>query len=83
MSIKYKKSEDVPSRVLAQRLKELAHAIADGKTASSGEFTMRIPAELDRDADLVMMEAARRLRFIEPASANQADEPASAQGEKP
>jgi hypothetical protein len=26
-----------------------------------GEFTMRVPAECDRDADLVLAEAARRL----------------------
>lgn len=67
VSTKYKKSEDVPNDVLADRMDELVEAITnstEGNTFPS-EFYMRIPAELDRDADLVLTEAARRLRNIE------------------
>ena len=62
MSTRYRKQEDVPTFVLCDRLKELSQAVAKGRDAVSREFTMRIPAELDRDADLVLSEAARRLR---------------------
>lgn len=41
--------------------KELSEAITKGKWGFECAFTMRIPAEVDRDADLVLMEAARRL----------------------
>ncbi len=61
MSRKYKRSSDVPNEVLAARLFELALAIPN-KNLREGELTMRIPAEVDRDADLVIGEAARRLR---------------------
>lgn len=65
MSTRYKRSADVPNTILAERLKELANIIATGKLGS--EFTMRVPAELDRDADLVMAEAANRLLLIDAA----------------
>lgn len=61
MSRKYTASKDVPNEVLADRLDELATAVTKGRDGIS-EFTMRIPAECDRDADLVLCEAARRLR---------------------
>lgn len=64
MSAQYHKGEDVPTDVLADRLDELSNAITDGKDATSAEFTMRVPAEYDRDADLVLAEAARRLRMV-------------------
>lgn len=66
MSTRYKRSADVPNTVLAERLKELSNIIATGNLGS--EFTMRVPAELDRDADLVMAEAANRLLLLDTAS---------------
>lgn len=59
MSIRYNKPEDVPATVLADRLHEISWAIAEKR---QDELTMRIPAEVDRDADIVVNEAARRLR---------------------
>lgn len=67
MSTKYKKSKDVPSEILCERLDELARAITKGKRSIEREFTMRVPAELDRDPDLVISEAARRIRSLERA----------------
>lgn len=66
MSTRYKRSADVPNAVLAERLKELASIIATGNLGN--EFTMRVPAELDRDADLVLAEAANRIMLIDAAS---------------
>jgi len=60
MSTNYKHPREVPSKVLAERLKELSRLVSDGQIKHN-EFTMRIPAEVDRDADIVLMEAARRL----------------------
>ena len=65
MSNQYKYGDRVPTDVLARRLDELSRAVTDGKEAVSLEFTMRIPAELDRDADLVLQESAKRLRELE------------------
>lgn len=65
MSNKYKHGDTVPTDVLCKRLDELAHAITKGCEAMDREFTMRIPAELDRDPDLVLSEAARRLKELE------------------
>lgn len=61
MSTQYKSSRDVPTEVLAARLNELADVVAQKHDRIGAEFAMRIPAECDRDADLVMAEAARRL----------------------
>ena len=61
MSRKYNSSPEVPTEVLVNRLKELSSAITTGRDALEREFTMRIPAECDRDADLVLSEAAKRL----------------------
>lgn len=61
MSTQYKSSRDVPTGVLAARLNELADVVSQKRDRIGAEFTMRIPAECDRDADLVMAEAARRL----------------------
>jgi len=63
MSTSYKRSEDVPTAILAARLKDLAEVCTRGGLPS--EFSMRVPAELDRDADLVMSEAARRLTAVD------------------
>lgn len=61
MSTKYKHGDHVPNDVLAGRLKELSSALWSDKDVRDREFTKRIPAELDRDADLVMNQAAERL----------------------
>lgn len=61
MSTKYADPKLVPTSVLIERLKELAEAIAKG---DKGELTMRIPAEVDRDADIVLAEAAKRLEYF-------------------
>lgn len=65
MSTKYQNSNEVPIEVLINRLSELSDAIVRGKESFNREFIMRIPAERDRDADLVLAEAARRLIKLE------------------
>lgn len=64
MSTKYNKPEDVPNAVLCDRLIALSDAVARGKAAIADEFTRRIPAEVDRDADIVLSEAARRVKIL-------------------
>lgn len=65
MSRTYKSPEEVPNEVLAARLRELASFITKPSKADHerlpSEFYMRIPAEVDHDADIVFCEAARRL----------------------
>lgn len=61
MSTKYRNSRDVPLDIIITRLNELSDAITGGRESQGREFTMRIPAECDRDADLVIGEAAARL----------------------
>lgn len=61
MSTKYSKSEQVPTEVLINRLDELSDACID-KISFNREFTMRIPAELDRDPDLVLSISSQRLK---------------------
>jgi hypothetical protein len=65
MSTTYKNSEDIPAEVLADRLRELSHAVVERMRGNgrefSNQFACRIPCELDRDADVVLMEAAKRL----------------------
>lgn len=63
MTTKYRESKDVPTDTLCSRLDELSNAITKGEKGMF-EFYMRIPAELDHDADLVLAEAARRLRAV-------------------
>lgn len=65
MSNKYKHGDKVPSGVLCTRLDELAQAVTEGRPGIEREFYMRIPAELDQDADLVLSAAARRIRELE------------------
>lgn len=66
MTTRYKNSSDVPDSVLADRLEQLSDAVVarmkGDESRFSNEFTCRIPAELDRDADLVLTESAKRLR---------------------
>lgn len=65
MSTKYQHGDKVPTEVLAKRLDELSDAVVARMKADNArferEFTCRIPAELDRDADLVLNGAALRL----------------------
>ena len=67
MSTQYKFGDRVPSNVLCRRLLELSAAATKGPRSMEmeREFTMRIPAELDRDADLVISAAARRIEELE------------------
>ena len=65
MSTKYKHSHEVPTAVLAQRLVELSDAVGKRGEERDRELTRRVPAELDRDADLVLYEAAQRLLKVE------------------
>ncbi len=62
VSNKYKHGDRVPDSILASRLDALSDAVTKGKGAINREFTMRVPAELDHDADLVLSQAAERLR---------------------
>ena len=62
MSTQYKKGSDVPTETITKRLDELATAITKGQL--DGEFSMRVPAECDRDADLVIAEASDRLTAL-------------------
>ena len=65
MSHKYKDGDHIPSEVICKRLDELSDTITRGKRHIDREFTMRIPAELDRDPDLVLLIAAKRIRELE------------------
>lgn len=58
---RYKRAEDVPLQALIDRLRALSAAVSDGPAAIAAECTMRVPVEFDRDADVVLHEAARRL----------------------
>ena len=64
MSNQYKDESEVPTDVICDRLEELSEAVTKGRDAVSREFTMRVPAEMDRDADLVLSIAAKRLREL-------------------
>ena len=68
MSNRYKKSSEIPNEVLANRLEELSDAVIQRMHRNEGAFlnafTCRIPCELDRNADVVLMEASRRLKNI-------------------
>ena len=66
MSIKFKDSKDIPTDVLVNRVREIVGAItAPSERRLMTELSMRAPAELDRDADLVLSEVARRLTAFE------------------
>lgn len=65
MSTTYKTGDHIPSEVLCQRLIELATAVTNGQPTILREFTMRVPAERDHDADLVLVEAATRIIELE------------------
>ena len=61
MTTNYKSSRDVPMETIIGRLNELSDAVTRGHESMNREFIMRIPAECDRDADLVIGDAAIRL----------------------
>ena len=61
MSRTYENGSEVPMEVLISRLHEIASVISKG---DHHELTMRIPAEVDRDADLVVSEAGMRLKRL-------------------
>ena len=46
---------------ITDRLKELAHAAAD---QNWGEFSMRVPADHARDADLVLLAASKEITSL-------------------
>jgi len=63
VSAKYRTASDVPTDVICTRLNELAYALTHrDKCNWQSEFTLRVPAEFDRDADIVMSIAAERLK---------------------
>jgi len=47
---------------LVKRLRELSNAVT---RADWNEFSMRIPAEKDRDADFVLLQAANKIAALE------------------
>ena len=73
MSSKYKESSEVPTETICGRLLELSEAVTKGRESINREFTMRVPAELDRDADLVLSEAAKRLKELSAANTQSSD----------
>ena len=64
MSTHYKHNDIIPVPVIVGRLRELAKAVTAGRESVAREFTMRIPAERDHDADLVLSEAATMLEQL-------------------
>ena len=65
MSTKYTLGKEVPTKTLCDRLNELSKAVTNGRDSISREFYMRIPAEVDNDADLVIGEAFCRILRLE------------------
>ncbi len=66
MTTQYKTANEVPTATIAARLEELSDCLLKrDKAAMDREFTIRIPAELDRDPDLVLSIAASRLLNME------------------
>ena len=58
---KYKSCAEVPTKVLIKRLRELSGAVSAPQFKFDREFTMSIPPQYERDADLVLAEVADRL----------------------
>ena len=46
---------------IVTRLKQLAHAVADEDWS---EFSMRVPADSERDADLVLLRASKEIESL-------------------
>lgn len=64
MSMQYKSSCEVPNSAICARLNELSEIVKQ-RPLPEHEFSMRVPAELDRDADLVLSIAAQRIAALE------------------
>lgn len=81
MSTQYKSPSEVPTDVLLNRVDELISFITAKSCNGSlsreytllNEFTMRIPAECDRDADIVLTELVRRMRTLMSSPAVEAE----------
>jgi len=71
MSNQYKDPKTVPIDILCNRLNELAEHCSNGNIS---EFYMRIPAECDHDADIVLSEASNRLEAMQAKLDAQAEE---------
>lgn len=69
MSNQYKEFKDVPTHIIAERVVELGEKVASGDFS---DFSMRVPGEYDRDADLVMTGAGLRLNELQ-AQADKAE----------
>ena len=65
MSRKYKHEDKVPSEALCTRLDQLSTAVTKGRESILREFVMRIPAEMDHDADIVLSLASQRIAALE------------------
>ncbi len=59
---------------LCSRLDELSCAVTNGADAVSRNFNISIPAEVDRDADIVIREASNRLHKLNKRSYNIANQ---------
>ena len=64
MSREYDDASEVPTAVLCDRLEELWKAVTEGRQGIDREFYMRIPVEVDHDADVVIAEACKRLLSV-------------------
>jgi len=62
--MQYKSSCEVPNSAICARLNELSEIVKQ-RPLPEHEFSMRVPAELDRDADLVLSIAAQRIAALE------------------
>lgn len=62
MSTKYNIWGDIPSGVLCKRLEELSDAIT--KKEVPCEFFTSAPAQCDRDADLILSAASKRIKDL-------------------
>jgi hypothetical protein len=71
MSNQYKEPKEVPIDILCNRLNELAKHCSNGNLS---EFYMRIPAEFDRDADIVLSESSNRIEAMQAKLDAQAEE---------
>ena len=75
MSARYNDVSEVPTTVICERLRELSEAVTTSDSKVRREFTMRVPAEVDRDADIVLSAAADRLAAAEQRLAEIAELP--------
>lgn len=57
MSTQYKEFSEVPTSILASRLAQIGEQLTKGNFS---DLSMSIPAQLDRDADLVLTNAGKQ-----------------------